>query len=56
PYRPVKLFSYIVNKTPEAVILLRSLFINLVDFSEKVTPVFTPDFLIDDQPQMKPNL
>jgi nitrous oxidase accessory protein len=56
PYRPVKLFSYIVNKTPEAVILLRSLFINLVDFSEKVTPVFTPDFLIDNEPQMKPNI
>ncbi|MDP2088295.1 MAG: nitrous oxide reductase family maturation protein NosD [Flavobacteriaceae bacterium] len=56
PYRPVKLFSYIVNKTPETIILLRSLFINLVDFSEKVTPVFTPDFLIDNQPQMKPIL
>jgi nitrous oxidase accessory protein len=56
PFRPVKLFSYIVNKTPETIILLRSLFINLVDFSEKVTPVFTPDFLIDHQPQMKPIL
>lgn len=56
PYRPVKLFSYIVNKTPETIILLRSLFINLVDFSEKVTPVFTPDFLMDNQPQMKPIL
>lgn len=56
PYRPVKLFSYIVNKTPETIILLRSLFINLVDFSEKVTPVFTPDFLMDNQPLMKPNL
>jgi len=56
PYRPVKLFSYIVNKTPETIILLRSLFINLIDFSEKVTPVFTPDFLIDNQPKMKPVL
>ncbi len=25
PYRPVKLFSYIVNRTPETIILLRSL-------------------------------
>lgn len=56
PYRPVKLFSYIVNRTPESIILLRSLFINLVDFSEKVTPVFTPDYLIDSNPKMKPNL
>ena len=53
PYRPVKLFSYIVNKTPETIILLRSLFIDLIDFSEKVSPVFTPDDLMDDHPRMK---
>lgn len=53
PYRPVKLFSYIVNRTPETIVLLRSLFIDIIDFSEKVSPVFTPDNLMDDQPQMK---
>ncbi|WP_438712790.1 nitrous oxide reductase family maturation protein NosD [Aquimarina muelleri] len=50
PYRPVKLFSYIVNRTPETIILLRSLFINIIDFSEKVSPVFTPDKLLDHHP------
>ena len=54
PYRPVKLFSYIVNRTPETIILLRSLFIDIIDFSEKVSPVFTPDNLLDNHPQMKP--
>ena len=53
PYRPVKLFSYIVNRTPETIILLRSLFIDLIDFSEKVSPVFTPDDLSDENPIMK---
>ena len=53
PYRPVKLFSYIVNRTPETIILLRSLFIDIIDFSEKVSPVFTPDNLLDNYPQMK---
>lgn len=53
PYRPVKLFSYIVNRTPEAIILLRSLFMDLIDFSEKVSPVFTPDNLADDHPKMR---
>ena len=53
PYRPVKLFSYIVNRSPEAIILLRSLFIDIIDFSEKVSPVFTPDDLIDENPKMK---
>ena len=53
PYRPVKLFSYIVNRTPETIILLRSLFIDIIDFSEKVSPVFTPDKLMDESPKMK---
>ena len=53
PYRPVKLFSYIVNKTPEALVLLRSLFVDIINFSEKVSPVFTPDDLMDNNPIMK---
>jgi nitrous oxidase accessory protein len=52
PYRPVKLFSYIVNKTPETIVLLRSLFMDIIDFSEKVSPVFTPDNLLDANPLM----
>lgn len=54
PYRPVKLFAYIIDKTPEAIVLLRSLFIDIINFSEKVSPVFTPDNLLDHQPKMKP--
>jgi nitrous oxidase accessory protein len=53
PYRPVKLFSYLVNRTPETIILLRSLFMDIIDFSEKVSPVFTPDNLFDARPLMK---
>ncbi len=53
PHRPVKLFSYIVNRTPETVILLRSFFMDLIDFSEKVSPIFTPDKLVDASPLMK---
>ncbi|MFT5847191.1 MAG: nitrous oxidase accessory protein [Psychroserpens sp.] len=53
PYRPVKLFSYIVNRTPETIILMRSMFIDIIDFSEKVSPVFTPDDLLDNQPLTK---
>ncbi len=53
PYRPVKLFSYIVNRTPETIVLLRSLFMDIIDFSEKVSPVFTPDNLLDTMPLMR---
>ena len=54
PYRPVKLFSYMVNKTPETIVLLRSLFVDIINFSEKVSPVFTPDNLMDNNPLTKP--
>lgn len=53
PYRPVSLFSYIVGRTPESVVLLRSLFVDVINFSEKVSPVFTPDGLLDHTPLMK---
>ncbi len=53
PHRPVRLFSYIVNRTPETIVLLRSLFMDIIDFSERVSPVFTPDNLTDNEPLMK---
>ena len=53
PYRPVKLFSYVVNHTPETIVLLRSLFVDIINFSEKVSPVFTPDNLMDTKPLMR---
>ncbi len=54
PFRPVKLFSYVVNNTPETLVLLRSLFVDIINFSEKVSPVFTPDNLKDNKPLMNP--
>ncbi len=53
PFRPVNLFSYVVNQTPETIILLRSLFVDILNFSEKVSPAFTPDNLVDEAPLMK---
>lgn len=53
PFRPVKLFSYIANKVPESIILLRSPVVDLVNFSEKVSPVFTPEHVSDSFPSMK---
>ncbi|MBI4931471.1 MAG: nitrous oxide reductase family maturation protein NosD [Bacteroidetes bacterium] len=53
PYRPVKLFTYIVENIPSAIILLRSLFIDLLNLAEKVTPVITPETLTDNKPMMK---
>lgn len=56
PHRPMKLFAWVVQETPEAVVLLRSLFVDILNFSEKVSPVFTPAALYDRQPLMQLHL
>ncbi|PSR13816.1 MAG: nitrous oxide reductase family maturation protein NosD [Bacteroidetes bacterium] len=53
PYRPVKLFSHILTLAPEAIVLLRSLFTDLLNFSEKVNPLYTPNNILDNQPLMQ---
>jgi nitrous oxidase accessory protein len=52
PFRPIKVFSYVISKIPESIILLRSLFIDMLNFAEKVAPVLTPDTLFDEAPKM----
>ena len=54
PYRPVKLFSHVVNQTPEALVLLRSWFTDILNFAEKITPVLTPANILDHSPRMQP--
>ncbi len=53
PYRPVKLFSHIVNQTPEALVLLRSWITDVLNLAEKITPALTPTNVIDHAPKMQ---
>jgi len=53
PHRPVKFFSQVLGFTPEAIILLRSFFIELLNFIENIVPVLTPDNLKDVKPMVK---
>ena len=54
PYHPVKLFSYVVNRVEPSIVLLRSLFVDIINFAEKVAPAITPETLVDPKPLMKP--
>ncbi|MCE3283341.1 MAG: Periplasmic copper-binding protein (NosD), partial [Chitinophagaceae bacterium] len=54
PYRPVSLYSMIVEKNPPAMILFRSFITTLLDKTEKIIPSLTPENLVDEAPQMKP--
>lgn len=52
PYRPVRLFSIIVEKQPEVLVLMRSLLVGILDTAERIMPVLTPEELVDKKPQM----
>lgn len=53
PYRPVSLFSMIVERYPTAMLLFRSFIVTLFDRTERVLPSLTPEHLKDDSPLMK---
>lgn len=53
PYRPVNMFSMIVEKYPVAMILFRTFITTLLDKTEKIIPSLTPENLKDDAPLMK---
>ena len=53
PFRPLSLFSVLVEKNPPAMLLYRSFMISLLDKSEKVIPSLTPEDFIDNKPRMR---
>ena len=53
PYRPVSLYSMIIDSNPAALMLFRSLIVSLLDKSEKVLPGITPESLKDNTPLMR---
>lgn len=53
PFRPVRLFSMIVEHHEPALILLRSGFVELLDVAERVLPALTPAALADAHPAMR---
>lgn len=54
PYRPVSMFSMVLEKMPTAMMLFRSFMVTLLDKTEKIIPSITPENLKDDSPLMKP--
>ncbi|MES2179070.1 MAG: nitrous oxide reductase family maturation protein NosD [Gemmatimonadota bacterium] len=53
PFRPVRLFSLIVERHEPALILLRSAFVGLLDAAERALPALTPVSLADARPSMQ---
>lgn len=54
PFRPVSLYSLLVESDPPTLILVRSLLVDLLNLAERVMPTLTPEALIDAKPRMRP--
>jgi len=55
PFRPVKLFSLLTEQNEPALMLMRSIFVEILDIAESYIPILTPATLIDDEPLMRVN-
>ena len=53
PHTPVRLFSVIVEDSPQAIVLMRSALVTLLDFVERAMPSLTPEFFVDPKPSMR---
>jgi len=53
-YHPVSMYSMIIEQNPNALILLRSFMVTLLDKAEKAIPSLTPENLVDKKPKMRP--
>jgi nitrous oxidase accessory protein len=53
PFQPVRLFAYLVERYPPALVVNRSLFVELLDAAERVLPVLAPEALADQSPLMR---
>lgn len=53
PFHPVRLFALVIERHPEAIVLLRSPVTLVLDAAERVFPVLTPS-LADPRPLMRP--
>ena len=53
PYRPVSMYSMIIEQNPPAMMLFRSFMTTLLDKTEKILPTLTPENLKDEHPLMK---
>ncbi len=53
PHPPVRLFSVIVERSPQAIVLMRSAVVALLDLAERAMPSLTPELFVDPRPVMR---
>ncbi|HNA33344.1 MAG TPA: NosD domain-containing protein, partial [Flavobacteriales bacterium] len=54
PHRPMSVFGAVTERAPYAMVLSRSLMVDLLDQAERIVPTLTPAALEDRSPLMHP--
>ncbi len=54
PHAPVRLFALLVEQAPAALVLTRSILVDLLDAAERVMPALSPETMRDRAPLMHP--
>ncbi len=54
PHHPMSMFALVTERMPFAMVLSRSLMVNLLDQGERIVPTLTPAALEDKTPLMRP--
>jgi nitrous oxidase accessory protein len=54
PFHPVSMYSMVIEQNSNALLLMRSFIVSLLDKTEKAIPSLTPEQLVDEKPLMKP--
>jgi nitrous oxidase accessory protein len=52
-YRPVRLFSLLVERNEPTLVLLRSPIVKVLDVAERMLPSLTPELLVDSTPRLR---
>jgi len=55
PFRPVSLYSMLVERVPSSILLLRSFTMHLMDRAEKALPSLAQESIIDETPAFRPH-
>jgi len=53
PFRPVTMFSMMIESHPTSLVLLHSLFIDILNIAESIIPAITPEALTDPNPRIR---
>ncbi len=54
PFHPLSLYAVLVEQNPSVMLLFRTIFVDILNRTEKIIPSLTPESFVDNKPLIKP--